>query len=146
VHRKRIERRIPAGTTVPAEYTEQRGREFIERQWARLDDGDGLSLAIADASTGEAVGLIVLLHRADRRTLGLGYWVVPDARSQGFASSAVKLLLPWALSRPGVDQIEAIVEVGNEPSLRALRSAAFVHAGEAEVDGRVAYRLIRERR
>jgi hypothetical protein len=30
---------IPKGTTVPAEYTEERSRAFIERAWSRNDDG-----------------------------------------------------------------------------------------------------------
>lgn len=139
------DRRIPAGTTVPAEYTEEGGREFIERQWGRFDHGEGLSLAIADGSTGEAVGLIVLLHREDPRTVGVGYWVIPEARSRGVASRAVRLLVDWALLLRDVDQVEAIVEPGNEPSVRALRSAGFAHSGESEVDGRVAYRLVRQR-
>jgi hypothetical protein len=44
--------RIPQGTTVPAHYTEEEGRAFIERQWGRQTKGQGLSLAIADAKTG----------------------------------------------------------------------------------------------
>ncbi|HVM14142.1 MAG TPA: GNAT family N-acetyltransferase [Egibacteraceae bacterium] len=117
--------RIPAGTTVPADYTDERGLEFIERQRARRDSGEGLSLAIANAATGEALGLVVLLHREDRSVVGLGYWVVPRARSKGFASRAVSLISPWALSQPGVREVEAIVEPANQPSLRLLRRAAF---------------------
>ncbi len=138
--------RIPAGTTVPAEYTEERGREFIERQWGRRDCGEGLSLAVVDASTGKAMGLVVLLHREDRSLLGLGYWVIPQSRSKGFASRAVGLVIPWALSQPGVARIEAIVEEENEPSLRVLQRAAFEHAGTALVDGRPGLRLATRRR
>jgi len=137
--------RIPAGTTVPAEYSDERGREFIQRQWGRRDNGEGLSLAIADPSTGEAIGLLVLLERDDRSVLGLGYWVVPAARSKGFASRAVSLIAPWALAQADVIEIEAIVEIENEPSLRALQRASFEHAGHAQVDGRPALRLARGR-
>lgn len=137
--------RIPAGTTVPAEYSDESGRGFIERQWGRRDNGEGLSLAIADLTSGEAIGLLVLLHRDDRSVLGLGYWVIPEARAKRFASRAVYLIAPWALTQPGVIEIEAIVETGNEPSLRLLRRASFVHAGDAQVDGRPAIRLARRR-
>ena len=128
---------------MPAEFTEAEGRAFIERQWARRDSGEGLSLAIA--ATGEAVGLIVLLHREDPSVLGLGYWVVPESRSRGFASCAVNLIAPWALSQSSVAEIEAIVEAGNEPSLRVLQRASFEHGGDALVDGRPALRLARRR-
>jgi [ribosomal protein S5]-alanine N-acetyltransferase len=52
---------IPRGTTVPATFTEAEGLAFIHRQWGRLDRGEGVSLALADAATNEAVGLIVLM-------------------------------------------------------------------------------------
>lgn len=136
--------RIPASTTVPGVYTEERGREFIERQWGRRDHDEGLSLAVADVATGEAVGLIVLLHREDRSVLGIGYWIIPKARSKSFAWRAVRLLVPWALSHPGVTEVEAIVEAENDPSLRVLRRATFVDTGDAEVDGRAAFRLTRK--
>ncbi len=41
--------RIPEGTTVPAVYEPEGGRAFIERQWSRLNNGEGLSLAIASS-------------------------------------------------------------------------------------------------
>jgi hypothetical protein len=56
--------RIPAGTTVPLLFSEAAGREFIRRQWGRAESGEGLSLAIADA-TGAALGLTWLGVRAD---------------------------------------------------------------------------------
>ncbi len=152
VRRRRVHKaassdpRIPAGTTVPAEYTEERGREFIERQWGRRDSGEGLSLAIANASTGEAIGLVVLLHREDRSVVGLGYWVIPRERSKGFASSTVGLVTPWALSQPGVAEVEAIVEVENERSLRVLRRAASEYSGNTQLDGYPALRLALRRR
>ena len=34
---------IPKGTTVPARFTEEEGRAFIERAWSRTDDGQALA-------------------------------------------------------------------------------------------------------
>jgi ribosomal-protein-alanine N-acetyltransferase len=48
--------RIPLITTVPAVFTEDEGRRFIERQWSRAEQGTGYSFAIADAVTDRAVG------------------------------------------------------------------------------------------
>src|SRR5207244_9628367 len=54
---------IPAGTTVPARFTAAEGRAWIERQWGRAHNGEGLSLAIADAGLGGALGAGVLMFR-----------------------------------------------------------------------------------
>jgi hypothetical protein len=48
---------IPAGTTVPAVSTPEEGLAFISRQRQRIENGEGVSLAISDASTGRVCGL-----------------------------------------------------------------------------------------
>src|SRR4051812_27468450 len=53
-----LDPRIPQGTTVPASFTAADGLAWIERQWGRAENGDGLSLAIADAGSGEALGAV----------------------------------------------------------------------------------------
>ena len=55
--------RIPAGTTVPAHYTPDEGKAFVERQWSRVDNGAGISLAIHSIAERRAVGLIVAMLR-----------------------------------------------------------------------------------
>src|ERR1700759_2832930 len=51
---------IPPGTTVPREFTVERGVAFIHRQWSRAADGVGVSQAIADAASGRAIGLVIV--------------------------------------------------------------------------------------
>jgi [ribosomal protein S5]-alanine N-acetyltransferase len=53
------EGRIPEGTTVPANFTVAEGLAWVERQWARADTGTGLSQAITDAASDEALGAVV---------------------------------------------------------------------------------------
>lgn len=57
---------IPEGTTVPARFTVADGLAWIERQWGRADNGEGLSLATADASSDDALGAVVLLSSGSR--------------------------------------------------------------------------------
>jgi ribosomal-protein-alanine N-acetyltransferase len=121
--------RIPAGTTVPAVFTADAGRAFVRRQWSRLEHGEGLSLAVADADGGEALGLAVLLVRPQPGVAGLGYWIVPAARRRGRAARAIGLLSGWALCHAEIARVEAWVDPGNEPSQRALASAGFVREG-----------------
>ena len=82
---------IPKGTTVPAVYSDTEGRAFIERQWGRQTSGRGLSLAIADVATGEAIGLVFLGLRPNETRCDLGYWLLPAARGAGSGSEAVRL-------------------------------------------------------
>ena len=95
--------RIPEGTTVPATYSPDAGRAFIERQWSRFDNGEGLSLAISSSVTGTAIGLIVLTLRPQNGVAGVGYWVVPSQRGQGHAPRAVRLVTQWATTRADPD-------------------------------------------
>ena len=117
-------------TTVPVEWSPEEGLQFVERQWSRLASGAGVSLAIADAQTDRAVGCVTLMHRpAPHGGVGLGYWVVPAARGGGVASRAAALAADWALERPGVARVEALVEPANVASQRVVASAGFEREG-----------------
>jgi RimJ/RimL family protein N-acetyltransferase len=115
---------ILEGTTVPGPFTEEAALAFIARQLGRAEEGEGLSLAIADAATGLARGLIWLGVRPQPGVLGIGYWVVPAARGAGLARRAVRLATRWSLLQ-GAARVEAWVEPGNEASQRVLRAAGF---------------------
>ncbi|HEX3332112.1 MAG TPA: GNAT family protein [Gaiellales bacterium] len=121
---------------------------WIEVQLERQAEAAGLSLAIADASSGEALGCISLNARArpgmapiggpaDGRlafdvqagTAGIGYWVLPRARRRGLATTAVRLLTRWAMAEAGLRRVEALVEPANRPSLRVLERSSFRREG-----------------
>jgi len=121
--------RIPRDTTVPAVFSIEEGRAFVRRQWSRVEQGEGLSLAIADATTDEALGRAVLTLRPQAGVAGIGYWIIPRARGRGLASKAVRLLSSWALKCAGVARVEAWSEPGNVGSQRALTSAGFTREG-----------------
>jgi RimJ/RimL family protein N-acetyltransferase len=121
--------RILRGTTVPAEYSLDEGRAFIERQWGRAEAGFGISQAIATADTHQAIGLIIIALRPQANVAGLGYWIIPSARGRGIAASAVRLVLPWAFAQLHLQRIEAWVETDNPESRSVLRSAGLQHEG-----------------
>jgi ribosomal-protein-alanine N-acetyltransferase len=121
--------RIPAGTTVPATFTVADGLAWIERQWGRADNGEGLSLAIADAGSDEALGAVVLLFRRQPGTVELGYWLIEGARGRGLGSRAVALLARWAVTDARLARVEALVEPDNIPSQRVLEKAGFRREG-----------------
>jgi RimJ/RimL family protein N-acetyltransferase len=115
---------IPKITTVPAPMTKDAGQRWLERQDARSRSGIGVSLAIVEATAGDAVGAVVLMHRG-HGLYGLGYWLLRDARGRGLASRAVALVTPWALDQPDVRELEALVEPWNEASCRVVERVGF---------------------
>jgi RimJ/RimL family protein N-acetyltransferase len=119
---------------------------WIEMQVRRQGDGSGLSLAIAEAGSGEALGCVSLnarprpgtapsgtreglLFAAQPGTVGIGYWMLARARRRGLATAAVRLLTRWAIATAGLRRIEALVEPGNRPSLRVLERCSFRREG-----------------
>ena len=120
---------IPAGTTVPAVFTVSEALGFVYRQWSRAERGEGLSLAVADTATDEALGLIALLLRPQPGVAGLGYWVIPQARGRGLATHAAALLSSWALADGGFARVEAWAEPANAASQRVLLAAGFAREG-----------------
>lgn len=120
---------IPEGTTVPAQYSDIAGREFVERQWGRTETGQGWSLAIAEATTDEALGCAVLMLRPQAGVAGIGYWLVPRARGLRYGSRAVALLTTWGLTEGGMERIEAWVEPDNVASARLLEGCGYVREG-----------------
>ncbi len=119
---------IPQGTTVPATFTRAEGLAWIERQWSRADNGTGLSQAIADAGSDEALGAAVLMARRPR-TVEIGYWVIPRARGHGLGSRAVGLLARWAVTEAPFARVEALVTPENIVSQRVLEKAGFRREG-----------------
>jgi [ribosomal protein S5]-alanine N-acetyltransferase len=120
---------IPSGTTVPASFTPAEGLAWIERQWGRADKGEGLSLAIADAGSSEALGNINLLFRRQPLTAEIGYWLIPRVRRRGLGSRAVALFARWAVTGAGLVRVEALVVPDNMPSQRVLEKAGFRREG-----------------
>ena len=120
---------IPKGTTVPAQYTDEEGRAFIERAWSRNDDGQALALAIARADSNQAVGHIYLELTKVKRQCRLGYWLIPDARGRRFGSSAIDLISRWVLTETGVYRLVAEVHPDNIPSIRLLEGCGYIFEG-----------------
>jgi len=143
---------IPGGTSVPNPFSDEAGRAFVERQWSRQTSGSGLSLAIVEAATGTAAGMMGLFHRAQPGIVGVGYWTVTSRRRRGFTRRSLRLFSRWALGVPGIDRIEALIEPHNVGSIRVAEDAGFRREGllrkylsteSARVDA-LLYSLIRE--
>jgi RimJ/RimL family protein N-acetyltransferase len=67
----------------------------------------------------------------------VGYMTLPEHRRRGYAEEAVRGLIAWAATMPGVRGIRASVSPDNEPSLRLVEKLGFVQTGSQmdEIDG-----------
>lgn len=92
--------------------------------------GPFYAYVIVRASDGLAVG-DAGFHGPPRPDgeLEVGYALVPKARGAGLATEAVRLLIGWAWSQPGVRRIVARVDEGNGDSERLLQRRGFEFAG-----------------
>ncbi len=123
------EGRIQEHTSIPERFTGENGRAQVRRQQERARSSQGLSLAIGDSLTGEALGCKVLMLRPQAGVAGIGYWLVPEARNSGYATRAVRLLSDWGLKEQRLHRIEAWVEPGNDASVRVLSKCGFEDEG-----------------
>lgn len=82
---------------------------------------------------GEAVGGIgVRIGEAEFRRCGeLGYWLSEACWGRGFATAAVRAVVPYAMRRFGLIRLQAYAVVENRASQRVLEKAGFVREGVA---------------
>lgn len=121
---------IPLITSVPATPDPDEARAFVDRQHARLRDGEGYSFAIADSTSGEALGQIGLwLLSLPPGRASIGYWVARRHRGRGVAQRALRMISAWGLGLPDVHRLELYVEPWNEPSWRTAERAGYAREG-----------------
>ena len=117
---------ITVGTSVPTPYSEAAGDAWLSRQHAQREQRTGISMAIADPRTGQALGYVGVSGLVWRHLRGsLGYWVTGAQRRGGLASAAVGLLVPWTFGALGLVRVEAVVDVDNQASQRVLERNGF---------------------
>lgn len=123
------DQRIPEMTSVPPRFTETEGIAFVDRQWSRIESGEGISLAIAEIGSNRAVGSIVVIVRPpnglQRGTGEVGYWLVESVRGRRYAARALAMFVPWMFEHSDLVRLEALVEPHNVASQRALEAAEF---------------------
>jgi RimJ/RimL family protein N-acetyltransferase len=59
----------------------------------------------------------------------IGYWLAPQARGRGVASSAVRLLAQWGFTELGLARLELTCGPDNEASQRVAARCGFVREG-----------------
>jgi RimJ/RimL family protein N-acetyltransferase len=82
-------------------------------------EGQGLTLGVELAASGELIGDVVLFFRSQEHAGGeLGYVFHPDAAGQGYATEAAGALLDLAFGGLGLNRVIARLDARNEASAR----------------------------
>ena len=97
----------------------EEGRRDGTREGFALEDGDGTFLGL---------GVIPTIDR-ETLTAELGYVVVPEARGRGVATEALRLLTEFAFEELGMERLELMIAVQNEPSKIVAERAGYTREG-----------------
>ncbi len=118
---------IPPISSVPATYTDDAGRAFVERQHARASEGDGYSFVIARGDDpGAGLGSIGLwLQEIESGRASVGYWLLASARGHGLAACALRAVVDFALDQLAIPRLHLFVEPWNIASARTAEAAGF---------------------
>jgi RimJ/RimL family protein N-acetyltransferase len=125
-------------------------REVLELNRSRWLDGSGPTFAICEPDD-TCVGHVWLnRHSGDRWSIG--YWLLPEARGQGLATRAVRLVSAWAFRDLELTELSLVTDGKNPRSQRVAERSGFKREGPArsavDVEGRptelLDYRLGRQ--
>jgi len=106
-------------TQIPRPYTREHAKSFVADQ-----NGELLANAIINSRTGEPAG-VAGIHHIKNGIATVGYWIAPQARRAGAASTALKIL-PTIAKRLGDAQImRAIIAETNVASRATAERAGF---------------------
>ena len=106
-------------TKIPRPYTREHAKSFVADQ-----NGELLANAIIDSRTGEPAGVAGIHHIKDG-VATVGYWIAPQARRAGAASTALKILPSIAKRLGDVQTVRAIIAETNVASRATAERAGF---------------------
>jgi RimJ/RimL family protein N-acetyltransferase len=117
-------------TRVPAPYSEENARAFVDERPAELAHGIAIAFVVSPAGGDELLGMCGLQRFDwDHRSGEIGYWIAPHARGRGLAVRAVRLAAPWALRELGLERVQLDAAVGNLASQKVAERSGFTREG-----------------
>ena len=106
-------------TQIPRPYTHDHAKSFVVDQ-----NGELLANAIINSRTGEPVG-VAGIHHIKNGVATVGYWITPQARRAGAASTALKILPTIAKRLGDAQTVRAIIAETNVASRATAERAGF---------------------
>ena len=106
-------------TQIPRPYTHDHAKSFVADQ-----NGELLANAIINSRTGEPAG-VAGIHHIKNGVATVGYWIAPQARRAGAASTALKILPTIARRLGDAQTVRAIIAETNAASRATAERAGF---------------------
>ena len=106
-------------TQIPRPYTREHAKSFVAGQ-----NGELLANAIIDSRTGEPAG-VAGIHHIKNGVATVGYWIAPQARRAGAASTALKILPSIAKRLGDAQTVRAVIAETNVASRATAERAGF---------------------
>ena len=122
---KEIQRWLP----LPSPYDESHALEYVAMMEEDAATGRGFALAIVDPGSDRPLGSIGCRMARARGVADVGYWIVPNARGQGVATTALRALSDWVFANLHPARIELVTDPDNVASQRVAEKAGFVREG-----------------
>jgi RimJ/RimL family protein N-acetyltransferase len=118
---------IPRWTMVPEPYGEADARAFLLSRHDVVHAGVAAPFAIVEADNPDRLlGSISLMHPVwEHRRCAVGYWLAREARGQGHATRALRLICDWGFRSLGLERIGVGAATGNLASQRVAERAGF---------------------
>ena len=97
-----------------------------ERLRVRSQEAPWWNWVVVERATGEAVGSVALggPPNAEGAVL-VGYAMYAEHEGRGYATEAVRAMITWAFSQPGVREVRALAPVWNTPALRVAENVGM---------------------
>ncbi len=119
---------IARSVPIPQPYKREHAVGFIEDSRRMTEAGAAVHMAIADARTRAMLGAISR-HPIHDRTATFGYWLAPEARGQGVATRALRLITDMTLATTDVTRLQLYTNLDNDRSGRVAERAGFEREG-----------------
>ena len=96
--------------------------------------------------TGKLIGRAGLEHREihEEIELELGYLIGKQYQGQGYATEVCQAILEYAKENTDFEQINCVVQKGNEASIHMAEKLGFVHQEDYDLDGKIMHRFLRK--
>ena len=112
-------------------FTEEDARGYFAGQELARLRGEEVQFAVVSPREEEQLLGCASLYSLNREqgSAAVGYWLTPQARGRGVASTAVRLLAKWGFTTLGLVRIELTCGPDNDASQRVAARCGFVQEG-----------------
>jgi RimJ/RimL family protein N-acetyltransferase len=121
------DREISRWTRVPYPYGPSDGRAYLLQRHDSLHAGIAAPFAIVStADRDQLLGSISLMRFSWKHARAeVGYWLAREARGQGHATRAVRLITAWGIRSLGLERIDLLAATDNPASQRVAERCGF---------------------